>query len=426
MKADTITQALQQVTKKWTRQRKAEERNARALRNREIAMTQSSYHVSIREAAFEVMKRAYLHASANGTLPANSRQVMYAARPYVIENADREVNLATFGNYFSQVLLPEYMDDHPQSTADWDIVLDARGRFVEPHKGMSVPLGTLEVREYLSAVKEFAVEPLNFSAGDKSFPTLGPKNAFSAILFCEKEGFWPLFRKVRLAERHDLGIMSTKGLSVTASRLLIDMLAGVHKVPVYVLHDFDKSGFSIAATLGRSSQRYRYENKVNVIDLGLRLEDVEDKALDYEEVSFGKMSYRAVAKNLERNGATQEEIDFLTTTEDDEEPAGFGRRVELNAFTSAALIEWIECKLDEHGVVKVVPGKRTLANAYDRIYRTVALQEQIDKLLAELQVPKPPSDLKRQIVEALDRDPTLRWDEALGHIIEDLLKEERK
>jgi len=422
MKADTITQALQQVTKKWTRQRKAEERNARALRNREIAMTQSSYHVSIREAAFEVMKRAYLHASANGTLPANSRQVMYAARPYVIENADREVNLATFGNYFSQVLLPEYMDDHPQSTADWDIVLDARGRFVEPHKGMSVPLGTLEVREYLSAVKEFAVEPLNFSAGDKSFPTLGPKNAFSAILFCEKEGFWPLFRKVRLAERHDLGIMSTKGLSVTASRLLIDMLAGVHKVPVYVLHDFDKSGFSIAATLGRSSQRYRYENKVNVIDLGLRLEDVEDKALDYEEVSFGKMSYRAVAKNLERNGATQEEIDFLTTTEDDEEPAGFGRRVELNAFTSAALIEWIECKLDEHGVVKVVPGKRTLANAYDRIYRTVALQEQIDKLLAELQVPKPPSDLKRQIVEALDRDPTLRWDEALGHIIEDLLK----
>jgi len=35
--------------------------------------------VSIKKAAAVIMKAAYLHASAKGTLPAHARQVMYAA-----------------------------------------------------------------------------------------------------------------------------------------------------------------------------------------------------------------------------------------------------------------------------------------------------------------------------------------------------------
>jgi hypothetical protein len=429
MKADTITKALEQVTKKWTKQRKAEERDARARLNRRSIMTIRDFHVSIRDAAFGAMEQAYLHASGGGTLPVKPRQVMYAARRYIIEHADREVNSATIGNYFSQTLLPGYMEMFPERTADWDIVLDARGRFIEPHTDLEVPLGTLEVRSYLSALRKFFVQPLNLRTGTKRFPTLGPENAFSAVLFIEKEGFGALFDRVRLAERHDIGIMSTKGLSVTACRMLIDFLGGVHKLPIFALHDFDKAGFSIVATLARSSSRYQFEHKVKVIDLGLRLEDVEAEGLDYEEVSYPRMSRRAIEENLRRNGATKEEVEFLTTTEDGDTSSNYGvigRRVELNAFTSDAFVEWIERKLDEHGVRKVVPKKQTLVGAYDRLYRQIALQPRIVKMLTELPVPKPPTDLKRQIVEALDRDPTLRWDEALGHIIEDLLKEERK
>ena len=33
------------------------------------------------------------------------------------------------------------------------------------------------------------------------------------MLFIEKEGFLPLFEAVHLAERYDLAIMSTKGMS---------------------------------------------------------------------------------------------------------------------------------------------------------------------------------------------------------------------
>ena len=39
---------------------------------------------SIKAAAYSVMEQAYLAASANGTLPPNPRQIMYAARPDIL------------------------------------------------------------------------------------------------------------------------------------------------------------------------------------------------------------------------------------------------------------------------------------------------------------------------------------------------------
>ena len=78
------------------------------------------------------------------------------------------------------------------------------------------------------------------------------------MLFIEKEGFDDLFDAVQLRERYDLAIMSTKGMSVTAARELVDGY-GQAGIPVFVLHDFDKSGLSIAHTLGTSSRRYTFQ-----------------------------------------------------------------------------------------------------------------------------------------------------------------------
>ena len=44
----------------------------------------------------------------------------------------------------------------------------------------------------------------------------------------------------------------------------------------------------------------------------------------------------------------------------------FGERVELNAMTSGQFITWLEGKLDEHEVRKVVPDEEALAKAYLR------------------------------------------------------------
>src|SRR5262245_41754537 len=96
---DAIRGAVHSVTKDWAKQRKAEERNRSAVFNRRMRLI-ASHRVTIREAAFEVMKAAYLEAS--GGLPVKPRQIMYRARPYILKETG-EASLD--GQYFSQNLL---------------------------------------------------------------------------------------------------------------------------------------------------------------------------------------------------------------------------------------------------------------------------------------------------------------------------------
>ena len=130
------------------------------------------------------------------------------------------------------------------------------------------------------------------------------------MLFIEKEGFGPLFAAERLAERYDLAIMSTKGMPVTAARMLLDKLCYRSLKLILVLHDFDVSGFSIFGTLGTTNRRYCFANNVPVIDIGLRLADVEAMGLEWEPTDVSGNWWKRV-QTLERHGATEEEIDFL-------------------------------------------------------------------------------------------------------------------
>ena len=108
------------------------------------------------------------------------------------------------------------------------------------------------------------------------------------MLFVEKEGFEPLLEAGRIAQKYDLLICSTKGMSVTAIRMLFDALHeyGIRKV--FALHDLDISGFSIFGTLTTSSRRYRFENKIEPVDLGLRLTDVRELELQTEPIELNK------------------------------------------------------------------------------------------------------------------------------------------
>ena len=277
--SDGIISAVERVTKRWAKQRKREEREASARFNRSRAMTRSR-RVTVKEAAWEIMEQAYLRASADGTLPARPRQIYYAARKHILE---RTGAASLDGQYFSQTLLPDYVDEHG---VEWNVVFDARGSLHEPHTDRSVPLGTLEVREYVEGIREFSVPPLDFDIWEPRFPTCGPTNRYGAILYVEKEGFEPLFEAVHLRERFDLLTMSNKGMSVTASRELVDELCAVSAeqgIPLFILHDFDTSGFSIAGTLTNDTRRYRFRNQIKVFDIGLRFDDIE--GLETEPVS---------------------------------------------------------------------------------------------------------------------------------------------
>ena len=325
---DDVIGGLRSVTKQWSKQRKQEERqsSARAYRTERLLR---SYRETIKDVAWDIMEKAYLTASTNDTLPATARQVMYAARPEIQHRTGRQLD----DQYFTQALLPDYIDE---IGVQWDIVFDDRGHFREPHTKHAIGLGTLKVRQYLAEAAEIDFKEPSFERG--RVVTRGPDGCFGAVLFVEKEGFMPLFEAVNLAERFDIALMSTKGLSVTAARQLIDEMCGSNEISLLVLHDFDKSGFSILGTLQRDTRRYTFTNHIEVTDLGLRLDDINGLQ---SEQAFDTGTRNRRAANLRENGATEPEIEFL-----------LDNRVELNAMTSDQLVAFVEGKLRQHGVKK--------------------------------------------------------------------------
>jgi hypothetical protein len=386
--------ALKFVTKDWARQRKAEERVKSREANRCYALLRRR-EWSIKQAAYAVMDQAYMQASSNGTLVVLARQIMYKARPLIQEKTDKPLD----DKYFTQTLLPDYMNEH---NVDWDVVFDERGHFTEPHTQRRIGLGTLKVRDYLGRMRQPLLSPAGFSQAEVE--TLGAQCCFGAVLFIEKEGFQPLLEQARIAERYDVAIMSTKGISNTAARKLVDVVCGQQNIPLLVLHDFDIAGFSIVQTLRESNRRYAFGHNPTVIDIGLRLEDV--KGLE-TEMAFNRWSGDAIEWRLGINGATEDEIEFLKE-----------RRVELNAFASDELIRFIERKLGEIGIKKILPARKTLAEAYRMFVRSGRVQKIVEAALAKTSAEhvSVPKDLENRVREILRERPEIRWDHAVSSV----------
>src|SRR5215467_3479221 len=107
--------------------------------------------------------------------------------------------------------------------------------------------------------------------------------------------------------------------------------------------------------------RYQRERPPEIVDLGIRLTDVTAYALESESVVYKKSDPTA---NLCKNGATDEEIAFLVRERHSR--GGSGERVELNALTSRQFVDWLEGKLREHQVAKVIPDAATLERSWRR------------------------------------------------------------
>ena len=375
------------------------------------AMEKPPGGMSIKEAAWQVMPAAYAAASGGVGL-ANARQVMYAAREPILKLTGKD---ELDDQYFIQTLLPDYIDEHPIATADWDVVFDDRGSFIEPHTGRIVPLGTVEVRQYYG--ERPPDRPASSINAGLMASTAGPTNRYLHILFIEKEGFSALLARARIAERFDVAIMSTKGMSVTAARWLLDRLAP-HIKSVLVLHDFDMSGFSIFGTLTKSGRRYRFDNDVPIVDLGLRLDDISDLGLGDQAEPVPHIEHSTWIKRSEtaaQHGATPDELRFLRNN-----------RVELNAMSSDVFVQFIERKLRDHGVRKVVPDDWFLDQHARSVIVRKLLNEALDKLRAEAERKADaialPDDLRRQVREALRYEPDLPWDLAVADIAQQALR----
>ena len=395
--ANDILDAVVTATSKWTRQKKSEERHPGMIRYRVSRMTKEP-RTTQKEAAWQIMKEAYMAASGNGILPALARQIFYQARPKIMAMTDdKELQYG----YFSQTLLPDYIEE---TGVDWNVVYDARGHFEEPHTNRRIGCGTIEVRNYLHALKSPEVIAAAFA--DATVDIIGPSGNISGVLFCEKEGFTPLFKAVNLANSYDLMIVSTKGVSVTAARRLIDDIGGDNNIPLFVLHDFDVAGFMIFGTLQRDTRRYQFSNTIEVIDLGLRLDDIAD--LEREPAAASRTTVNILRDQLAENGATDGEIAILLR-----------ERVELNAMASGDFIEMIERKLKDYGLQKVIPDDNLLGEVYEEFHRSNELREKFEEMASEFEESqiKVPKNLKKRVRAILKENPDLRWDDAIQVVL---------
>lgn len=351
---------------------------------------------SIKEAASLVMETAYLEASAAGTLPANARQIMYAARGPILEMTGKD----SFNDkYFTQNLLPDYLAENPDTTKSWDVVYDARGTFSEPHSHRQVALGTLSVRSYLNR-QHGAVR----GAGPWLYDA-APADRFRRILFIEKEGFSALLEQARIAARFDCAIASTKGMSVTAMRQLIDRLADdVPDLEVYTMTDFDVTGVGIQRWLTESGRRYAFENDIRSRIIALDFEQAQElhRLGRSEPGGFSEDANGVFTRLTGTYGLTTEAASWLAFKK---------MRVELNALPSDQIISLIEMTLG--GQEKLIPPGATLERAYRQATAEAAARKARSAALEQADGSADTGALRDHISRLLDADPTLSWDEAL-------------
>jgi hypothetical protein len=387
---DAIFSAIKPLYKEAKRQ----ERAARPARRTYYVPTLKVYQ---KEIVFSVLGRAIRNAGAHFS----ARDLYYATRPLAYAHREWEFGKQLEYNYFSQTLLTEYQERHGAIAGLWR---DPRGNLHEPHTGKSVALGTREVLAY-----EF------------------PEYTFDKILYVEKEGEWPKLQAARLAERYDMAIASAKGYPVEAVRELFSRAEG-GEYQLFCFHDADLDGYNIARVMREATRRMPHHS-VEVVDIGLTVEDALEMGLDPEPFSRKKdiswelrWSLSDVAK------------EYLYRPN----PYGSGlsgERFELNAILpDTARIEYIERKLEENGVRgKVIPPDEKLTELADEKYRTLSagwVTEAIEELISSEEFKKEISDefadefgldqARHHIEERFDKDRSLSWRKALEDELEEV------
>jgi hypothetical protein len=233
---------------------------------------------------------------------------------------------------------------------------DSRGTLYHPHLQLAIPLGTREVERYRR-----------------------PEWTFNKVLYVEKEGFFEALRDARWPERYDCALVSSKGFASGAARDLLDLLVETDEpITLFCLHDADSFGTMILETLAEET-RTRGARKVRPINLGLEPWEAVDMGLQVEPVKAKEE--RAVAQYIwdydEEQGTT-----WASWLQE--------HRVELNAMSTPGFLSWLDAKMAEHGIGKVIPPEpvllaRSLEHG-EKVIRTELTQRILEEADFETQV----------------------------------------
>ncbi len=275
--------------------------------------------------------------SGGGQTRYSLRQLYYALRPHLIHALGSEPNYKTFSGIITKV-------ENCNGSDLPGIYRDSRGTLYHPHTGEQIPLGTLNVEQYRR-----------------------PDWTFNKVLYCEKEGFFPILLAARWAERHDCTLLTSKGFASRAARDMIDLLGESDKtLQVFCIHDADAYGTRIYQALKKATAA-RPERKVDVVNLGLDPWEALDMGLEVEKVS-------RKGKKVATVGDYVTDPKWRAWLQDN--------RVELNAMSTPQFLEWLDAKFEPYGA-KVIPPTEILRERIAHEVREHLRVEITDRVLSE-------------------------------------------
>src|SRR5215211_1382642 len=366
----------------------------------------------LNEACFLVMDEAVSPVSGNGSLPYNARRLFYAVRDRIQKHTANTFHPDTGYDYFRGTILQDYQREHGKLEG---LYYDPRGRLHEPHDGRSVDMGTREV------------EAFRF-----------PPHVYNKILYVEKKGQFPLLDSAQLMERYDLAIMTGEGFATEAARTLLEQADKDEKMQIFVLHDADPSGYEIARTVREATDRMP-EYSVEVIDLGLTVQQAMDKGLEPEKFTRKKN----LQDFFDRLAAEGDELAFNHFFGDERTVYKDGKqktiwinclRFELDKMTAPQAIELVEEGLKAEGVLgKVVPPEDELPDHAEWRFRSAHggwVEEALDEVVGLPDLKRKLADefiekyklgnSERYIRARFKKNDALSWRRALDDVLHDI------
>ncbi|MFI9270217.1 ATP-binding protein [Kitasatospora sp. NPDC052896] len=408
--AKALTAATRVLAKDQRSKKSADRREERAAMRAHKANTASlgAPKVSKKAAVFAVMREAIGQARGGEGLSFSSHTLFYKIRPLALKLLPAGAKLNA--QYVEQNLIPQWEKENGPIPG---LYREPRGTLHHPHDPdgiRDVHLGTREVREYIP-----------------------PKWSYNKILVIEKTGLWPPVRESGIAEKYDMAVITNEGYGTEACRdLLAKMPPG--DVRIFVLHDADPYGYNIARTLGEETARMP-DHRVEVIDLGLTVEDAITKGLEAEPDTRDAALPAGIVDRL-----SEVARDWFTGTpftwNTKGEPAKWRyQRVELNAFSSPELIAYIEEGLARHNATgKVIPPDSELrSTAQQQLHHRVvgAVGEAVDAMFAMDQLVRAVyADLDTERITSIGQAdlaqlhahrPSLPWEDAVKTLVNNRL-----
>jgi len=157
------------------------------------------------------------------------------------------------------------------------------------------------------------------------------------IIYMEKAAVWERLHEDKFWEKHKCIIMSSQGQTTRGIRRLLSRLNKEHKLPVYVLADFDPWGFYIYSVLKYGSINLAHISESQAIPnakfLGIIADDIEKYGLTknlikFKDVDASRLKQMADYDWFKKNKAWQRQFKLMKQ---------YGAKAEIQALSARGI-----------------------------------------------------------------------------------------